>query len=93
MFFYVFFCDIIKVKVNHFFCFIILLHLGSSFLYIKPLLVPYAHVSAESIYCILLSSLALNAILLTTSGNTLCFELLNLCCDLNINLLFFMNSL
>ena len=40
-----------------------------------------------------LSLLALNAILSTSSVKTLGFLLLNLCCDFNIFLLFFMNSL
>ena len=43
----------------------------------------------ELIDCIVLSSLALNAILLTSSVYALCFLLLNLCCDFNINLLLF----
>ena len=61
MFFYVFFCNIIEV--NHFlYCFIILLHLISSFLLTRPLLVPYAYVSIESIDCFLLLSFELRAI-------------------------------
>ena len=69
------------------------MHSVSSFLCIFSSLVLFAHVSIESIDCILLSSLALNAILLTSSVNTLCFFILSLYCDFNINLLFFMNSL
>ena len=71
----------------------ILIHLISSFLCIISLFVPYAFISIETIDCILLSSLAVNAILLTTSVSTLCFSLLNLCCYFDINLLLFMNSL
>ena len=83
-----FLCSVIKI--DHFLHrFIMLLHLVSSFLHIKSLHVPHASVSIESFDCILLSSLALNAILLTFSVNTLCFSLLNLCCVFNINLLFF----
>ena len=48
---------------------------------------PYPCSSIELIDCIPLSLLALNAILLTSSVNTLYFSLLNLCCDFNINLL------
>ena len=85
MFFYVFFCDIIKV--NHFLhYFIILLHLVSSFLHIK-----YLNVSIESIDWILLSLLALNVIL-NSSLNTWCFLLLNLFFIFNINLLLFISS-
>ena len=56
------------------------------FLHIRSSLVPYACIciSIESIDCIFLSSSKLNTILLTSSVNTLCFTLLNLCCDLNI---------
>ena len=58
----VFFCNIIKV--NHFlYYFIILLHLISSFLLTRSLLVPSAYISIESIDCILLSSFELKAIL------------------------------
>ena len=39
------------------------------------------------------TSLALNAILLISSVNTLYFLLVNLCCDFNIKSLIFMNSL
>ena len=57
-------------------------------LHTKSLLLPYTYVSIEFIK---LSSLAFNRILLTYSVNTSCFSLLNLCCDFNINSLFFMN--
>ena len=57
------------------------------------MLVPYTYASIGYIYCIFLSSLALNAIFLTSSKDTLCFLLLNLCCDFNISLLFFINYL
>ena len=88
----VFFCNI--VVVNRFsYYFIALLHLIFSFLCIISLFVPYAYLSIELINCILLSSLALNAVLLILSLNTLCFSLLNLRYDFTINLLFFMNSL
>ena len=90
MFFYVFFCNIIKV--NHFlYRFIILLHLISSFSLTRSLLFSYAYISIESIDCILLSSFELKAILLISSVKTLCFSLLNLCCVFNIDLLFLMN--
>ena len=73
-------------------CFITLLHLVFSFWHIKSLLFPYVFVSTESIYCSLLLSLSLNAILLI-SVKTLCPSLLNLCHAFNIKLLFIMNSL
>ena len=53
----------------------------------------YAYIPIESIDCILLSSLAFNPILLTSSVNILCFSSLNLCCYFIINLLLFMSSL
>ena len=52
------------------------------------LLVPHFYISKELIDCILLSSLALNPILLTSSINTLYFLFLSLCCDFNIAFLF-----
>ena len=92
MLFYVFFGNI--VKVNHLlYYFIILANLISTFLHTRSLLVPSAYASTGSVGCILLSSLALNAVLLPSSVNTLCFSLLNLCCDFNISLLFFINYL
>ena len=63
--------------------------LVSSFLHTKSLLGTFAYVSTESSDCLLLSSLAREAILLTSSVNTLYFLLLHLCCDFCINLLFF----
>ena len=74
-------------------CFVVLLHLISSFLCIISSFVPYAYIAIESIDCILISLLALNAILLTYSVNKLYLSLLNLFCDFNINLLLFMNSI
>ena len=89
---YVFYCNI--VIVNHFlYCFIILLHLISSFLCIISLFVAYAYVFIKSFDCILLSSLALNVILLTSLVNTPCFSVLNICCEFSINLLFFYDLL
>ena len=55
----------------------------------RPLLVPYAHVSIESIDCILLSSFELRAIVLISSAKILCLSLLNICHVFNINLSFF----
>ena len=80
-----FFCNITIVS-QFFHCWIISIHLFS---FLCSLFVPYAYVSVESMDCVLLSSLAINLILLTPSINTLCFSLLNLCCDFNINQLFF----
>ena len=58
------YCYIIYVMLySLLYCFITLLHLTSSFLNTWSLLTPYAYVFIESIDCILLSSLALNAIL------------------------------
>ena len=91
-FFYVFFCNIIKV--NHFsYRFTTLLHLVSSFPLTRSLLVPYAYASIESNDCFHLSSFELNAVLLISSVKTLCLSLLNLCCVFNIDLLFLMNLL
>ena len=92
MFFYVFFCNVIKVN-NFLYCFISLLHLISSFSLTRSLLVPYAYVSIETIDCILLSSFELKTILLISSAKTLWLSLLNYFCVCNINSLFFMNSL
>ena len=79
MFFYISFCNI--VKVNHLLHrFVILLHLISSFSLTRSLLIPYAYVSIESFDCILLSSFELNAILLICSVKKLCLSILNLCC-------------
>ena len=92
MLFYFFFCIIIRF--NLFFCrFIILLHLISSFSFIRTFLLLYASVSIESFYCIFLLSFKLKAILLISSVKRLSLSLLNLSCVLNINLSFFMNSL
>ena len=65
----------------------------SLFLYTSSWLIQYAYVSIEPIDCNLLSSLAVNAILLTSSVNTICFSLLSLCRYFNINFLFIMSSL
>ena len=92
MFFYVFFCNVIKVN-NFLYCFISLLHLISSYSLTRSLLVPYAYVSIETIDCILLSSFELKTILLISSAKTLWLSLLNYFCVCNINSLFFMNSL
>ena len=63
MFLHVFFCNI--------FCFfIILIRLISAILCITSLYFLYAHVSINSIDYFILSSLALNEILLTSSVNT-----------------------
>ena len=92
MFFHVFFCNIIKV--DHFlYRFIILLHLISSFSLTRSSLVPYVYVSIESIDCTILSSFELKANSLISSVKALCLSLLNLCCVLNIDLLFPMNCL
>ena len=90
IFFYVFFWD--NIKVNQLlYCFIILLHLVSSFLLTRSLLFRYVYVPIESIDWILLSSFELKANLLISSVKT-CLSLLNLCCDFIISFLFFMNS-
>ena len=79
---------IIKVK---YFCIVLLycLHLISSLLHTRSLLVPCTYVSIKSIDCILLSSFELKAILLSSSVKTLCLSLLNQCFVFNITLLFF----
>ena len=72
----------------------ILLHLISSFSLTRSLLAPcpYPYVSIESIDCIVLLPFKLKAILLVSSIKTLCLSLVSLCCDFNLDLLFFMNS-
>ena len=69
------------------------MHLISSFLIDRSLLVPYAYVSIESIDFILLSSFELKAILLISLVKILCFSLLNHFCAFNINVFFLINSL
>ena len=90
MFFYVFFCNIIKVN-RFLYCFIVLLHLISSFSLTGFLLIPYAYASIKSNDCILLSSFELSGILLISSVKTLCFSFLNLYSVFNMDLLFLMN--
>ena len=67
-----------------------MLHLISSFLHTRSLLVPCAYVSIESIDCI--SSFESKATLLISSVKTLHFSILNFCYVFNISLLFLMNS-
>ena len=64
-------------------------HLMFCFFHTRSWLVPHAHVSAKLIDCILLSSLALNAVLITSSVNALCFSLLDFYCDFNIDFIVF----
>ena len=74
--------------MNHFLHrFIILLHLISSFLLSISSFVIFVTFASISLYFFLLLSV-LNTILLTSSVNTLCFCLLNVCGDFDINLLF-----
>ena len=83
---YVLLCFYKIIKVNRFlYRFIMVLHLISSFSLTRSLLVPYAFVSIGSIYCIILSSFELEAILLISSLKLLCLSLLNLGCVCNIN--------
>ena len=95
MLFYIFFCFIFYFVSLYFsitsskLIIFVLYYYIVTFNVFNSLLVSYAYVSIESIDSILLSSLALNAILLTSSINTLCFSFLNLPYDFNINLLFF----
>ena len=91
MLFYVFFCNIIKVKLFLYY-FITLLELISSLLHTKSLFIPYTYGSIESIDCIILRWFELKAILLISSVKRLCFSLLSLCCVFNIIFWFFMNS-
>ena len=58
----------------------------------RSLLTSYAYVTIESIDWILLSSLALNTILLTSSVNTLYSSVLNHCSDFNTNLRLFTST-
>ena len=74
------------------YCFIVLLHLISSFLHTKSLFIRYAYVSIEPIGVIRLLSFGLKAILLISSVKPLCLSLLNLYCVFDISLLFYMNS-
>ena len=88
MLFYLFFCNIIRVNY-YLYCFIVLLHVISSFSLTRSLLVPYTYVSIESTDCILLSSFELKAILLISSTKILCLSLLNRYFVFNIHLLLF----
>ena len=92
MFIYVFFCKTVLVNLV-LYSLITLLHVISSFQCNFSSFVQYVYVSIEPIDCIILISLVLIEILLTSSVNTSCSSLLNLCYCFNINLLFFMNSL
>ena len=89
-FYYALFCNTIKTFLC---CFIILLHLISSFLHTRSLLVSCTYVSVESIDWIHLSSLELKATLLISSVKTLYLLFLNICCVFGITLSFFKNSL
>ena len=75
------------IKVNHFFVLFYYIATFNFLIHTRSLLVPYTYASTESINCILLSSF------LISSVKTLYFSLLNLCCDINISLLFIMGSL
>ena len=66
-----------------------MLHLISSVLHLRSLLVPCANVSIESIDCILSSSLQLKAAFSISSVKSFYLSILNLCCVFNISLLFF----
>ena len=89
MFFYVFFCNIIKV--NHFlYCFITLLHLISSFSLTRSLLLPNSHVSMDQAIAFFYHHLTLNQYFinlnqLISSVKTLYLSLLNLCCVFNFD--------
>ena len=67
------------------------LHLISSFLHTRSLLVSCAYVSIEAVDCILLS-IELKSFLLIFSVKTLWLPLFSLCCVFNVTLLFFTNS-
>ena len=60
------------------------MYFSNSVLHTFPAFTPYGYDAILSKFCNLLSSLLLNAVCLTSSVNTLCTSLLNLCCDLNI---------
>ena len=92
VFFYYFFCNLIKVN-QFLYCFIIFLYLISSFSLTRSLLVLYAYVSIESIDCILLLSFERKIIVLISPVKTLYVSLINLCRVFNINLSAFMTSL
>ena len=81
-------CLLFWLKPTFLYLFITMFHLISSFLHTKSLFIPYAYVSFKSINWYFLSSFELKAILLISSVQTLCFSLLNLFCDFNVNLLF-----
>ena len=66
-----------------------LLHIVSSFLHTRSLLVPCSYVSIESIDRILLSSSELRAVLLISSVKTLCPSLLNRYCFFNLGYYFY----
>ena len=90
MVFYVFFCNIIKVKtfLYYFLYYYILI---SFFLHTRFLFIPYSYVSIESIDCILLPSFELKAILLISFVKKSFLSLLNPCCVFML-VIIFMNS-
>ena len=91
VFLYIFSCNFTRVSPYiHFFIFGCL---NNSALHTIPGPRPYGYEMIPSRISILLSSLALRAILLTFSVNTLCASHLNLCWDFNIVLLLFRHSL
>ena len=69
--------------------FIILLHVLSSFLLPRSLLIPYKYVFIKAINCILLSAFEFQAILLIFPVKSLCLSLLKLFLVFNISLMFF----
>ena len=75
------------LAISFLYCFIILLHLMSSFLHARSLLVPCANVFIQSIDYILLSSFEFKAILLISSVKPLYFLFLNLCYVFNMILI------
>ena len=82
---YGFFCNIIIV--NRICCIVLLFcYIYVLLSYILEICLILMHMFLLNCFdCILLSLLALSAILLTSSVNKLCFSLLNLCSDFNIN--------
>ena len=92
MFFYVFFCNIIKVKYFLYY-FTIIMPFIFPFLHAKSLLIPCAYFSIKSINYILLSPFEFKAILLFSSNKVLCFSLLNPSCLFKITFLYFVISL
>ena len=86
IFFHFFFWNIIKF--NHSCIALLNCYINIFFFYILDIFSFHMHIALLNRLIVFLSSLSFNTILLTSSVNTLCFLLLNLRWDFNINYYF-----